>query len=84
MNEWTEDNESETNKSICLHSKSSVECLMVIYVCFTIHWKKFGVLFTWENLGKFLHLEIVSKFYKGDHQVNFTCGYNFILLANLR
>lgn len=45
--------------------------------------KKCGELFTWENLGKLWHLEIVSKFYKGDHQVNFTCGYNFLSLANL-
>ena len=42
------------------------------------------VLFTWKKLGKFLHLENVSKFYKGDHQVNFTCGYTFLFLANLR
>lgn len=40
-NEWKAAKENET-KSICLHSKSSVECLRIIYFCFR-------TLMQWNN-----------------------------------
>ncbi len=45
-----------------------LECMFKMNICldclflFFLHWKKFGVGFTWKKLGNFFHLENVSNF----------------------